>query len=228
MRAVTPTCRWIFSLALVAACGGEGDVDVYVVMPQVDDVCAHLAAARVELEVTGPGPERFTVRGEGCRRHPDFGFDGFFVAAGGGQLRLERLDDAFHWVTARVYAEDGALRGVRVQPFDARESPLAIVFLRPDLPGWPTTQLEVTVPTCALAPDLARVELAIQPVGGFVPTRATLGCAEPRVRVAAPLGPAAITAEGRLTDGTLCYQGAATTVVERARQAALRLERTCP
>jgi hypothetical protein len=214
-------------MVATAACGGERDVDVYVVLPQIDGVCAHTGAARVELEVTGPGPERFTVRGEGCRRHASFDFDGFFVAEGGGQLRLERLDDTFHWVTARVYADDGALRGVRVQPFDARESPLAIVFERPDLPGWPTGELELTVPTCALAPDLERVALAVKPVGAYVASAATLSCAEPHLRLAAPLGPVEITGEGKLSDGTVCYQGSATAIVAPERAAALRLERTC-
>jgi hypothetical protein len=116
---------------------------------------------------------------------------------------------------------------VRVQPFDARESPLVIVFERPDLPGWPTAELEITVPTCALASDLERVELGIRPAGAYVSAAATLSCAEPRLRVAVPLGPVDITGEGKLTDGTVCYEGSASTVVEPARAAALRLERTC-
>lgn len=233
MRAPLRWCLWSCELLALAACGRERDVDLFVVMPLVDDVCTHADLDRVELRITGPGPEDFTLRASGCRRQAEFMFDGFFTAERGGQLVLDHLQEGFYRIDASVFGSDGSLRGTRSLPIDARTSPQAIIFERPDLPGWPTLEVEVIVPACRVQPDLVRVHIVATPVGAFVPAAtATVGCVtgQPtRARFDLPIGPVELTGEGMLDDETVCHSGAATVLfTDERREAELPLDRLCP
>jgi hypothetical protein len=200
---------------------------VYVVMPQIEDVCLHADTASVELHVVGPGPEDFIVRGEGCAHQPTYDFDGLFKDEDGGPLRFEHLQHDFYWVTARVYGSKGELRGERVQPFDAREPQMAIAFDRPDLPGWPMGELEVAIPACAFEDGLENVRVSVKPALAHVPDVRMVSCRDGRVRLPAPRGPVVVTGEGMFSDGSVCFKGTASAVVDSDTDAELPLTRSC-
>jgi hypothetical protein len=227
MRAAMSGFPSICSLVLLAACGGESDVEMYVVMPNVEAVCTHVDAASVDLHISGPGPEDFSVRGVGCGHQPRYGFDGLFTAENGGPLVVERLDRDFYWVTARVFGTGDEFRGERVQPFDAREPRIAVLFDRADLPGWPMGEIDVVIPACELEDGLDAVRVTIKPVGAHVPDVTLVSCRDAHLRMPAPLGPVEITGEGFFHDGSVCFKGSATAVVAASTQAELPLRRSC-
>jgi hypothetical protein len=198
------------ALSLVAACGVEHDVDVYVVLPPIADVCTLAGVARVELAVEGPGPERFAIRSARCELL-DGEFSGFQDTAD-GPLRFSRLEDGFFVVAIELADADATPRGHRRLPFDSREDQLVVPIDRADLAGWPTTAATVAVPACDLDPTLATVHLVLTPQFAFRPAAdVVVPCARPgptRITLDLPRGPVAIAAEGTLADGTVCYQGA--------------------
>ncbi len=204
-------------LALLSACGEEVDVDVFVVLPDIRSqesihapvltTCDLAGADHVELHVTGPGPESFTVTADQC------GFDAELEAMGflsqdGERIRIPRLEPAFYDLEARIYDEDGTLRGERIRPFDARDGVLPIIFQRPDLQNWPTEIAGLYIADCDADPSLERVAFSITPARAFGPiAEGEITCGAPpgtlrhdpvpnTIHVQAPVGPMTVSLEG--------------------------------
>lgn len=216
---------WLGLLGALSGCGAEHDVDVFVVLPVIDRACGWSGAARVDLHVTGPGPEEFVVSSDRCTRHAEAAVEGFFTDDA-GQLRLEKLAPTFYWLTARIYDAEGTLLGERTQPFDARETPLVVVFERADLPAWPTTTRRVQVPACADVSGVASLRIEILPDGAYVPAvDEVVPCdAEPStLTFDVPIGPVTLTGEGMRSDGTVCLSATRSVVVDPAEDVLLEL-----
>jgi hypothetical protein len=222
------------TLTLLAACGFAGcvdehDVDVFLVLPQIRNVCTLAGVARADLDVTGPGPESCHVRSETCGPIGDATYD-CFQDAPDGPLRLERLAGGFFQLTVTLSDADGTFRGRRKLPLDSRSSPLIIPMDRADLSGWQTLLARVDVPTCAEAADLASVGLTLTPAGAARPLPdVTIDCARPQAMVTVPFGPLSAAANGRLSSGAVCYQVTIDAVVDPDHERVnLPLTRTCP
>jgi hypothetical protein len=224
--------RWLVAACAVAGgpgCVDEHDVDVFIVLPQVPGVCGLAGVARADLALSGPGPEAFHIRSDSCGPIGDGTYDGFQQAPG-GPLRFERLAGGFFELTVTLGDADGAYRGHRTLPFDARTTPLVIPLDRADLDGWQTQPARVAVPTCAEARDLASVTLTLTPDGAARPLPdVTIDCAAAEASVVVPRGPLSVQAVGRLASGAACYQAMLDTVVDAAHdRVTLPLSRTCP
>ncbi len=226
-----PPIHALVALVAAGACVDEHDVDVYVVLPALPDVCALAGVGRVELAIEGPGPESFSIRSEICEvlEGPYSGF----TDTADGPLRFSRLEAGFFFVTIVLTDDDGTQRGDRSLPFDSRESDLFVPLDRVDLWGWQTTSATVHLPACDLDPTLAAVHLELTPALAYRPLHdVVVPCARPgptRATFDVPLGPIAILAEGTLDDGTPCYAGALDGFFDEvSREADLALQKVCP
>jgi hypothetical protein len=231
--------RWLVAAWAVAGpgCVDEHDVDVFVVLPQISGVCGLAGVARADLALSGPGPEAFQIRSDRCGPIGDGTYDGFQQAPD-GPLRFERLAGGFFELTVTLRDADGAYRGHRTLPFDARTTPLVIPMDRADVDGWQTERARVAVPTCAEARDLASVTLTLTPDGAARPLPdATIDCAaagpqieaQTEAQIEVPRGPLSVHALGRLAGGAVCYEAMLDAVVDPAHdRVILPLTRTCP
>ena len=205
------------ALALFAGCGEEIDVDVFVVLPTIQSqeslhaplltTCELAGASRVELAVTGPGPEEFTVVADECAFDGELEATGFFRSEE-QNIRIERLLPEYYELAARIYDEDGVLRGERRRPFDARAGVLVVLFQRPDLHNWPTEIAGLYFEDCDTDPTLERIAFSITPEQAFGPiAEGEIICGVPpgqlwhdpapnTVHVMAPVGPVTVEVEG--------------------------------
>jgi hypothetical protein len=126
-------------LLFLTACVAEHDPDIFVTLPQS---CTLLDAARLDLDVTTPQGEKFTVSSASCESQlAGQNIEGFAV-------ELERIADGYPRFDARLATSSGAHLGELSQPFDAAAPIVIAAFGRADLPGWPTARITLAPPAC--------------------------------------------------------------------------------
>lgn len=194
---------------MIAGCGSPAEVAVFVVLPEVElrtglaawNPCQLAGVDRLTLDISGA--ETFTLTATGCDELE--GYWGFFTAdePDGGPLVLAGLAPGYHDVVARLWDQDGTLRGRRARPFAADAPGLDLIFERGDLLGWRTIPWRFAVPSCAGA-TAARV--IVTPTAAARPAVVTeVHCdVEPVVVAELPVGPAEVEVITRA--GERCWQ----------------------
>ena len=182
------------SLVLVlAACGVEHDVEVFVVLPDVPAACATLGATRVTLAIETVDGEAFAIEAAPCLdRLADQEASGFHT-------RLERLGAGYHRADATIEAA-GAVLGGRSLPFSADQA-LVVGLVRADLPGWPMATIELAVPACA--EGLVGVHVTAGPPGSMPEVDTIAACGAP-MSIAVSRGPVVVNVAGVRADGSRC------------------------
>lgn len=181
-------------LLVLAACGVEHDVEVFVVLPDVPAACATLGAAKVTLAIETVDGESFAIEAAPCLdRLADQDASGFHT-------RLERLGAGYHRAGVDLESADGALLGQRSLPFSA-EKPLVVGLVRADLPGWPVAAIELAVPACA--DGIVGVHVTAGPPEAIAEVDAMAACGAP-MPLAVSRGPVVVEVAGVRADGSRC------------------------
>jgi hypothetical protein len=200
-----------FALAAgLAGCVDEYNVDVYAILPQIDNACLLLDAASLRLDVEPLDGARFAVTASPCESQ----LAGQNIA--GFHVQLEELTAGYHRMTATVDDGDDAPVGAIALPFSAAR-PVTIPFARADLPMWPTATLAVSLTGCTGDAHLAgTLALAMDP--SIV---VALTCDSPAM-IVAPRGPLALAVTADCATGTDQIE------VVDDETVSIAMTRTCP
>jgi hypothetical protein len=193
------------------------------VLPPIPQACETLGALRARFDVQPLDEPAFTLTAEPC--NDDVGghnFAGFHVQVG-------RLTTGYHRLDVVIADVNDATLGRISRPFSSHQPP-AVVFSRGDLPGWPTTTIDVEVPACAPGSPIRSVELAATPALADAPIAAMqLACTAPAaLTLTVPVGPVTLAAVGIGSAGEACWSGTLDATAPARAPLTVSLTRSCP
>ncbi|TMQ03835.1 MAG: hypothetical protein E6J90_52740 [Deltaproteobacteria bacterium] len=165
----------------------------------------------------------FTLVAEPCS--DDVGGHGF----AGFHVRIARLTAGDHRLDVAIRDANDATLGQISRPFSPH-APLAVPFLRGDLPGWPVAAIDVRIPACAPGSPIHAVVLTATPALASLPAAAMqLTCAAPAaVTLTVPVGPVTLAAVGIAADSQACWAGERDASAPAEAPVTVPLTRSCP
>lgn len=207
--------RYALAALLTTGCVHQQDVDVFVILPDIEQACAVLDAAAVSLEVATADGEHFSVTADRCQsRLADQPIAGF-------PLVLPDLGEGYHRLDASIMRPSGDVIGTRSLPFRTGK-PVVAGFGYGDLPGWPRAAASVLAGECFAGGPFRDITVSATPRAAAVASvQLAMVCADAPTPAAVPLtverGPITITAVATRDGNEPCSASFEATAVDNAQ-----------